>query len=107
MPSSFSSNGYFFFFFVVFFAFFAFFAFLAMLPSVIPKVGLMQVVSTCTHSKYTTIAKLILNASKKVNEGSRRRDHDEVAWSRGGATVLVTAPLKLIQMGAPFYGNSE
>src|ERR1700730_15719162 len=47
----FSSNGYFFFFFVVFFAFFAFFAFLAMLPSVIPKVGLMQVVSTCTHSK--------------------------------------------------------
>jgi hypothetical protein len=38
----FSSNGYFFFFFV-FFAFFAFFAFLAMLPSVIPKVGSMQV----------------------------------------------------------------
>jgi hypothetical protein len=55
---------------------------LAMLPSVIPKVGLMQVISTCMHSKYTTIAKLILNASKKVND---RRDHDEVAWSRGVA----------------------
>jgi hypothetical protein len=38
-----SSNGYFFFFLAVFFAFFAFFAFLAMLPSVIPKVGSMQV----------------------------------------------------------------
>ena len=38
----FSSNGYFFFFLAVFF--FAFFAFLAMLPSVIPKVGSMQVV---------------------------------------------------------------
>ena len=38
-----SLNGYFFFFLVVFFAFFAFFAFLAMLPSVIPKVGSMQV----------------------------------------------------------------
>jgi hypothetical protein len=36
----FSSNGYFFFFLA---AFFAFFAFLAMLPSVIPKVGSMQV----------------------------------------------------------------
>jgi hypothetical protein len=39
-PTGFSSNGYFFFFLVVFFAFFAF---LAMLPSVIPKVGSMQV----------------------------------------------------------------
>ncbi len=40
----FSSNGYFFFFLAVFLAaFFAFFAFLAMLPSVIPKVGSMQV----------------------------------------------------------------
>ena len=36
-----SLNGYFFFFFADFF--FAFFAFLAMLPSVIPKVGSMQV----------------------------------------------------------------
>ena len=33
-----------------------------------PKVGLMQVISTCMHSKYTTIEKLILNASKKVND---------------------------------------
>jgi hypothetical protein len=39
----FSSNGYFFFFLAAFFAFFAFFAFLAMLPSVVPKVGSMQV----------------------------------------------------------------
>jgi hypothetical protein len=39
----FSLNGYFFFFLAVFFAFFAFFAFLAMFPSVIPKVGSMQV----------------------------------------------------------------
>jgi hypothetical protein len=40
----FSSNGYFFFFLAVFLAvFFAFFAFLAMLPSVIPKIGSMQV----------------------------------------------------------------
>ena len=39
-----SSNGYFFFFLAVFLAvFFAFFAFLAMLPSVILKVGSMQV----------------------------------------------------------------
>jgi hypothetical protein len=38
----FSSNGYFFFFLAAFFAF-AFFAFLAMFPSVIPKVGSMQV----------------------------------------------------------------
>jgi hypothetical protein len=38
-----SSNDYFFFFLAVFLDFFAFFAFLAMLPSVIPKVELMQV----------------------------------------------------------------
>jgi hypothetical protein len=38
-----SLNSYLFFFLAVFFAFFAFFAFLAMLPSVIPKVGSMQV----------------------------------------------------------------
>jgi hypothetical protein len=38
-----SLNDYFFFFLAAFFAFFAFFAFLAMLPSVIPKVGSMQV----------------------------------------------------------------
>jgi hypothetical protein len=78
---TFSSNGYFFFFLAVFFAFFAFFA---MLPSVIPKVGLMQVTSTCTHSKYTTIAKLILNASKKVNN---RRAVATTTKSRGLAGV--------------------
>jgi hypothetical protein len=38
-----SSSGYFFFFLAVFFVFFAFFAFLAMFPSVVPKVGSMQV----------------------------------------------------------------
>jgi hypothetical protein len=87
----FSSNGYFFFFFVVFFAFFAFFAFLAMLPSVIPKVGLMQVVSTCTHSKYTTIAKLILNVSKKVNEGRAVAITTKSLGLAVEQTVLVTA----------------
>ena len=102
----FSSNGYFFFL-PAFFAFFAFFAFLAMLPSVIPKVGLMQVVSTCTHSKYTTIAKLILNVSKKVNEGRAVATMTKSPGRAVEQTVLVTAPLKLIQMGAPFYGNSE
>src|ERR1700693_3966551 len=81
---TFSSNGYFFFFLAVFFAFFAFFAFLAILSSVIPKVGLMQVISTCMHLKYTTIAKLILNASKKVND-RRAVVTSEVAWSRGVA----------------------
>src|ERR1700730_18166987 len=91
----FSSNGYFFFFLAVFFAFFAFFAFLAMLPSVIPKVGLMQVISTCMHLKYTTIAKLILNASNKVNERravatttkSPGRSHDHVKSRRNSMGV--------------------
>jgi hypothetical protein len=49
----FSSNGYFFFFLVVFFAFFAFFAFLAMLPSVIPKVGSVQVDNRHAHIQNT------------------------------------------------------
>jgi hypothetical protein len=65
----FSSNDYFFFFLATFFAFFAFFAFLAMLPSVIPKVDSnASRVSTCTNSEYTTIAKLILRVSKRVND---------------------------------------
>jgi hypothetical protein len=64
----FSSNAYFFFFLAVFFAFFAFFAFLAMLPSVIPKLVHASRPSTCMHSTYTTIAKLILRVSKKVND---------------------------------------
>jgi hypothetical protein len=60
-------EGYFFFFLPVFF-FFAFLAFLAMLPSVIPK---LFNASRTRHAKteYTTIAKLILRASKKVNGG--------------------------------------
>jgi hypothetical protein len=49
----FSSNGYFFFFLAVFFAFFAFFAFLAMLPSVIPKVGSVQVENRHAHIQRT------------------------------------------------------
>jgi hypothetical protein len=65
-----SSNRYFFFFLAVFLAvFFAFFAFLAMLPSVIPKSWFNAGrVSTCTNSEYTTITKLILRASKRVND---------------------------------------
>jgi hypothetical protein len=58
---------YFFFFLPVFF--FAFFAFLAMLPSTIPKLVQCKSTSTCRNTEYTTIAKLILRASKKVNGG--------------------------------------
>jgi hypothetical protein len=61
-------EGYFFFFLPVFFAF-AFFAFLAMLPSTIPKVVQCKSTSTRTNIEYTTIADLILRASKKVNGG--------------------------------------
>jgi len=46
-------NDYFFFFLAAFFAFFAFFAFLAMLPSVIPKVGSMQVESRHAYIQIT------------------------------------------------------
>jgi hypothetical protein len=62
------SNSYFFFFLADFF--FAFFAFLAMLPSVTPKLAQCKPTSTCINSEYTTIAKLILNASNKVNDAS-------------------------------------
>jgi hypothetical protein len=58
-------EGYFFFFLPVFF--FAFFAFLAMLPSAIPKLVQCKSTSTCISTEYTTITKLILRASKKVN----------------------------------------
>jgi hypothetical protein len=61
-------EGYFFFFLPVFF-FFAFFAFLAMLPSAIPKLVQCKSTSTCINTEYTTIAKLILRVSKKVNGG--------------------------------------
>jgi hypothetical protein len=65
-PTKFPLRGYFFFFFADFF--FAFFAFLAMLPSVIPKSSLdASRESTCMRLDYTTIAKLILLASNKVN----------------------------------------
>jgi hypothetical protein len=80
---TFSSNGYFFFFLAVFFAFFAFFAFLAMLPSVIPKIGLMQVILHAfkIHHNY----KIDTERFEEGKRPSRRRDHDEVAWSRGVA----------------------
>ena len=61
------SNSYFFFFLADFF-FFAFFAFLAMLPSVTPKLAQCKSTSTCIHSEYTTISKLIPSASNKVND---------------------------------------
>ena len=77
----FSPNGYFFFFFAVFFAFFAFFAFLAMLPSVIPKVGLMQVISTCMHFKIHHNCKIDTERFEQGKRTSRRRGHDEVAWA--------------------------
>jgi hypothetical protein len=65
-----AGEGYFFFFLpVAFFAFFAFFAFLAMLPSMIPRLIQCKSTSTCINIEYTTIAKLILRASKKVNGG--------------------------------------
>jgi hypothetical protein len=65
-PTKFPLRGYFFFFFADFF--FAFFAFLAMLPSVIPKSSLdASRESTCICLDYTTIAKLILLASNRVN----------------------------------------
>lgn len=54
---------------VVFFVFFAFFAFLAMLPSAIPRMVQCKSTLTCINTEYTTIAKLIGRASKKVNSG--------------------------------------
>ena len=94
-------NGYFFFFLVVFFAFFAFFAFLAMLPSVTPKLAQCKSTSTCIGSEYTTIAKLILRASKRVNgrhaccdlrpeRSSRvRRGYVAPCWSEEGKSSHV------------------
>jgi len=67
---------YFFFFLPVFFAFFAFLAFLAMLPSTVLKLVQCRSTSTCISTEYTTIAELILCASKKVNGGQNPRvDH--------------------------------
>jgi hypothetical protein len=57
---------YFFFFLPVFFAFFAVFAFLAMLPSS-PKLVQCKSSIDVQMIAYTTIAKLILRASNKVN----------------------------------------
>jgi hypothetical protein len=79
---SFSLNVYFFFIFDVFFAvffaafavFFAFFAFLAILPSVTPKLAQCKSTSTCIRSDYAIIAKLILRASKRVNDRQHPRE---------------------------------
>jgi hypothetical protein len=65
---SFSLNVYFFFLFDVFLAVFFAFAFLAILPSVTPKVAQCKSTSTCIRSDYAIIAKLILRASKRVND---------------------------------------
>lgn len=78
-----SAKAYFFFFLPVFFAFFAFLAFLAMLPSTIPKLVQCKSTSTCTNTEYTTIAELILRASKKVNGGHTQR----VAGGRTSLTM--------------------
>jgi hypothetical protein len=40
-----------------------------MLPSAIPKLVQCKSTSTCINTEYTTIAKLIHRASKKVNGG--------------------------------------
>src|SRR5271154_4085542 len=40
-----------------------------MLPSAIPKLVQCKSTSTCMNTEYTTIAKLILRASNKVNGG--------------------------------------
>ena len=63
-------EGYFFFFLPVFF--FAFFAFLAISPSAIQVLVQCKSTSTCTNTEYTTIAKLILRASNKVNGSALR-----------------------------------
>jgi hypothetical protein len=72
---------YFFFFLPVFF--FAFFAFLAMLPSVIPKLVQCKSTSTRINTEYTTIAKLIRRASKKVNGG-----HTVALYGRRSALMM-------------------
>src|SRR3954449_4854640 len=64
-----ASNDYFFFFFPVFLAFFAFFAFFAMLPSVIPKVGSMQVDIDMHRCRVHHICKIY---SSSFEEGKRR-----------------------------------
>jgi hypothetical protein len=63
-------EGYFFFLPVFFFAFFAF---LAMLPSATPKLVQCKSTSTCIDLEYTTIAKLTVHASKKVDAGHIKR----------------------------------
>jgi hypothetical protein len=44
-----------------------------MLPSATPKFVQCKSTSTCTNTEYTTIAKLIVHASKKVNGGHTKR----------------------------------
>ena len=72
-----SSSDYFFFFFPVFLAFFAFFAFFAMLPSVIPKVGLMQVDIDMHRYRVHHICKNNTSSFEEGKRRSRRRDESE------------------------------
>src|SRR5436190_21168772 len=73
------SNDYFFFFFPVFFAFVAFFAFFAMLPSVIPKVGSMQVDIDMHRCRVHHICKIY---SSSFEEGKRRSPHRDESGSQ-------------------------
>jgi hypothetical protein len=89
-----TAKGYFFFFLTVFF--FAFFAFLAMLPSTIPELVQCRSTSTCTNIEYTTIAELILRASKKVNGGhamrlSARTNHSLTRWRSAGPHICLSS----------------
>jgi hypothetical protein len=79
--------GYFFFFLADFFAFFAFFAFLAMFSLRGPKSWIdASRPSACMHTEYTTIAKLILRAAKKVNGGHTVGQRDRMRPSRDAWT---------------------
>src|SRR3954453_7284124 len=81
-----ASNDYFFFFFPVFLAFFAFFAFFAMLPSVIPKVGSMQVDIDMHRCRVHHICKIY---SSSFEEGKRRSRHRD----EGGSTRILRRAL--------------
>ncbi len=72
--------GYFFFFLAVFFAFFAFFAFLAMFPSVVPRVGSMQVNIDVHASRVHHNCKI---DTSRFEEGKRPpRQYDRMKASR-------------------------
>src|SRR3954447_10851209 len=82
-----ASNDYFFFFFPVFLAFFAFFAFFAMLPSVIPKVGSMQVDIDMHRCRVHHICKIYSSSFEEGKRRARRRGES------GGQSTFFVAPL--------------